>query len=123
MQRGGFILRKTNPFALRRKARVSFDLLLLRAILMAAPGTGAGGRRCRRMRIKEENRNMVLLATVTLCCGAVAGMSTLLDPVLEPAPERLVVERGAVDAPRTPVQTPVRVVGAPFEPNVNPRER
>lgn len=66
---------------------------------------------------------MVLLATVTLCCGAVAGMSTLLDPVLEPAPERLVVERGAVDAPRTPVQTPVRVVGAPFEPNVNPRER
>ncbi|WP_208764382.1 hypothetical protein [Bradyrhizobium guangxiense] len=66
---------------------------------------------------------MFLLATVTLCCSALAGTLTLLQPMLEPAPARLGAERSAIDAPRTPVQTPVRVVGAPFEPNVNPRER
>jgi len=77
------------------------------------------------MRISEENRNMFLLATVTLCCGAVAVTLTLLEPVLQPVrgPERLVAERAVIDVDRTPVQTPVRVVGAPFEPNVNPRER
>jgi hypothetical protein len=75
------------------------------------------------MRIREENRNMFLLATVTLCCGVVAGTLTLLEPALGPPPERLVAERATIEIPRTPVQTPVRVVGAPFEPNVNPRER
>ncbi len=75
------------------------------------------------MRIREENRNMFLLATVTLCCGTVAGTLTLLEPMLARAPARLGAERPAVDLPRTAVQTPVRVVGAPFEPNVNPRER
>lgn len=64
---------------------------------------------------------MFLLATVTLCCGAVAGTLTLLEP---PAPERLVAERTVTDVTTpTLIQTPVRVVGAPFEPNVNPRER
>lgn len=75
------------------------------------------------MRIREENRNMFLLATVTLCCAAVAGTLALVEPVLGPAPEKLVAERAAIDAPPTAIQTPVRVVGAPFEPNVNPRER
>lgn len=75
------------------------------------------------MRIREENRNLFLLATVTLCCGAVAGTLALLEPVLGPAPERLVAERAVIDVAPTPVQTPVRVVGAPFEVNVNPRQR
>ncbi|MGY8637202.1 hypothetical protein RAD15_32510 [Bradyrhizobium sp. 14AA] len=67
---------------------------------------------------------MVLLAAVTLCCGAVAGTFTLFEPVLGQAPERPRVERAATDViARTPVQMSVRVVGAPFEPNVNPRER
>jgi len=75
------------------------------------------------MRIAEENRNMFLLATVTLCCTAVAGALTLFEPMLGPNPERLVAERATVDASRTSDLTPVRMVGAPFEPNVNPRER
>ena len=66
---------------------------------------------------------MFLLATVTLCCGAVACTLTLLEPVLGSQPEKLVAERAMTDVPRTSDLTPVRVVGAPFEPNVNPRER
>ena len=66
---------------------------------------------------------MFLLATVTLCCGAVAGTLTLLEPVFQPAPDRLVAERAVIDVTRISDQTPVRVVGAPFEPNVNPRQR
>jgi len=54
------------------------------------------------MRIKEENRNMFLLATVTLCCSALAGTLTLFDPVLEPVPgptpEKPAAERVAIDA-------------------------
>lgn len=79
--------------------------------------------RCRSMRIREENRNMFLLAAVTLCCAAVAGTLALVEPVLGPAPEKLVAERAAIDVARTSMQTRVRVVGAPFKPNVNPRER
>jgi len=75
------------------------------------------------MRIQEEDRNLFLLATVTLCCGAVAGTLTLLKPVFQPPPERQVAERAVMDVTRTSDQTPVRVVGARFEPNVNPRER
>lgn len=75
------------------------------------------------MRIREENRNMFLLATVTLCCGAVAGTWALVEPVLGPASEKLVAERTVIDVTPTSIQTPVRVVGAPFEPNVNPRAR
>jgi hypothetical protein len=75
------------------------------------------------MRIREENRNMFLLVTVTLCCTAVAGTLTLLEPTLGPAPERQVAERTVIDVTRVSDQTPVRVVGAPFEPNVNPRAR
>ncbi|GMO13933.1 MULTISPECIES: hypothetical protein [Bradyrhizobium] len=66
---------------------------------------------------------MFLLATVTLCCAAVAGTLTLFAPLPGPAPEKLVAETAVIDVTRTSVQTPVRVVGAPFEPNVNPRER
>lgn len=78
------------------------------------------------MRIREEDRNMFLLAAVTLCCGAVAGTFALLEPVLgqdrpEDRPQDKPVAASAVID--TGARTPVRVVGAPFEPNVNPRER
>jgi hypothetical protein len=53
----------------------------------------------------------------------VAGTLTLLEPVFQPAPERQVAERTVIDVTRISDQRPVRVVGAPFEPNVNPRER
>lgn len=72
------------------------------------------------MRIKEENRNMFLLATVTLCCVAVASTVALFDLAQGPAPATQVAERAPIDVT---APTPVRVVGAPFEPNVNPRER
>ncbi|MDF0523159.1 hypothetical protein P0R31_38750 [Bradyrhizobium yuanmingense] len=76
------------------------------------------------MRIQEENRNMILLATVTLCCGAVAGTLALFEPAPGRASGKLVADRAVIDpTPRTPAEIPVRVVGAPFEPNVNPRER
>ena len=68
------------------------------------------------MRIKEENRNMFLLATVTLCCSALAGAIALF----EPAPAKQQAQRAVIDVT---APTPVRVVGAPFEPNLNPRER
>ena len=68
------------------------------------------------MRIREENRNIFLLATVTLCCGGLAGAIALF----EPAPAKRQAETATIDVP---APTPVRVVGAPFEPNLNPRER
>ena len=61
---------------------------------------------------------MFLLAAVTLCCAVVAGTFTLLAPVFGQAPERQVADSRPVDAGAA-----VRVVGAPFVPNVNPRER
>jgi hypothetical protein len=77
------------------------------------------------MRIREENRNIFLLATVTLCCGVVAGTATLLEPVFAEAPaqvagKQVVGSRFADGA----IEPPVRVVGGTiFVPNVNPRER
>ncbi|WP_324402842.1 hypothetical protein [Bradyrhizobium sp.] len=66
------------------------------------------------MRIREENRNMVLLATVTLFTAAFAGIMALINPPPAPAESRPAYLAD---------QTPVRVVGgAPFVPNVNPRE-
>jgi hypothetical protein len=66
------------------------------------------------MRIREENRNLVLLTTVTLFAGAVAGLLSLIAPT--PATTE---GQSAYLAD----QTPVRVVGVPFAPNTNPRER
>jgi hypothetical protein len=67
------------------------------------------------MKIREEDRNMVLLATVALLSASIAGGLSALKPA---AP---------VVAGKKPVpvadSTPVRVVGAPFIPNTNPRER
>lgn len=77
------------------------------------------------MRIREENRNIFLLATVTLCCGVVAGTATLLEPVFGQAPEKLSANQIADGSPAdVAARPPVRVVGGTvFVPNVNPRER
>jgi hypothetical protein len=84
------------------------------------PEPVAGVSRCRSMRIREDNRNMFLLSTVTLCCGAVAGTFALFEPTPGLAPAKQMAERAAGDVT---APAPVRVVGAPFAPNVNPRER
>ena len=83
------------------------------------------------MRIREENCNMVLLAAVTLVGVAVAGGAALVgqptqsrrgSPIGRPAhaeqapsPDKRIINVSD--------QPPVRVVGAPFVPNTNPRER
>ena len=83
------------------------------------------------MRIREENCNMVLLAVVTLFTAAIAGGASLVgstetktasiadrtSPRAEqpPSPDKQIIH--VSDQPA------VRVVGAPFVPNTNPRER
>jgi hypothetical protein len=83
------------------------------------------------MRIPEENCNMVLLAAVTLVGVAVAGGAALIGES-DTVPARL-ADRTPGYTVRAPSpdqriinvsdQVPVRVVGAPFIPNTNPRER
>ncbi|MCP4621165.1 MAG: hypothetical protein GY844_32570 [Bradyrhizobium sp.] len=68
------------------------------------------------MRIPEENCNMVLLATVTLAGAIVAGGVALLDA--SPAKQEAAGQPASIAD-----STPVRVIGAPFVPNTNPRER
>ena len=88
------------------------------------------------MRIREENCNMVLLAVVTLFAVVVAGGATLvgLDRQQAGPPRRSNNRAGADSAlaqPRSadqPIiyvsdQPQVRMIGAPFVPNTNPRER
>ena len=67
------------------------------------------------MRIREENRNMILLATVALFSAAIAAGIALLEPPPSSAAER----KPAYLAD----QIPIRLVGAPFVPNTNPRQR
>jgi len=84
------------------------------------------------MRIREEDCNWVLLAVVTVFTLAIAGGATLLQPVsaADKTPVRVadrIVGATAPAAGRPSVnlagQTQARVVGAPFVPNTNPRER
>lgn len=84
------------------------------------------------MRIREENCNMILLAVVTCISVAVAGGASLLGSG-ESETVRVAdrTTTGAVERPPSPDkgiiyvndQPPVRVIGAPFVPNTNPRER
>lgn len=67
------------------------------------------------MKIHEENRNMILLATIALFSAAVAGGAALLEPSPRPVPDGKPVYFAD--------QTPVRLVGAPFVPNTDPRQR
>ena len=63
---------------------------------------------------------MFLLGAVTVCCAVMAGTLALFEPVFGEAPKNQVAESRPVE-PAAP--TAVRVVGAPFVPNVTPRER
>jgi hypothetical protein len=83
------------------------------------------------MRIREENCNMILLGVVTLFALVIAGGAALVGPTDKP-PVHLAdrTTAGAEQAPSADKrvlyvtgQPSVRVVGAPFVPNTNPRER
>jgi hypothetical protein len=83
------------------------------------------------MRIHEENCNMILLAAVTLVSVGVAGGATFFG-ISDMKPTQLTGRSARYAEPaqssnqRTIYasdQPSVRVVGAPFVPNTNPRER
>jgi hypothetical protein len=102
-----------------------------------APGTKTGRSRFFRMRIREENCNLILLAGVTLVSSVIAGAAALLEPTSAASKSRPVDAVAAAPSPsanaaatspaaeRKPVRPldQIRVVGAPFVPNTNPRER
>jgi hypothetical protein len=67
------------------------------------------------MRVREENRNIMLLASVALVCAFIALVSTAFD--LPPSTAQTASQHAALADP-----APVRVVGVPFVPNTNPRE-
>jgi hypothetical protein len=87
------------------------------------------------MRIREENCNLVLLAGVTLVSTVIAGGAALLEPASTVSKSRPVYAAAAspsanaaatspaAEPARRVDQIPVRVVGAPFVPNTNPRQR
>ncbi|MEH2544809.1 hypothetical protein V1283_001454 [Bradyrhizobium sp. AZCC 2262] len=80
------------------------------------------------MRIREENCNMVLLAVVASFSVAIAGGATLLGNKPVPFADRTTGRVEQAPSPDKRIiyvsdQPPVRVVGAPFVPNTNPRER
>jgi hypothetical protein len=84
------------------------------------------------MRIREENCNMVLLAVVTCISVAVAGGVSLLGLGDDTEPvrfaDRMTGRVEPTSSPDTRIidvsdQPQVRVIGAPFIPNTNPRER
>ena len=87
-------------------------------------------------RIREENCNMVLLAVVAFVAVVIASGATLVGPN-DNKPVRL-ADRTAVTEPTGALAQPrsadqsiinvsdqpqVRIIGAPFVPNTNPRER
>jgi len=85
-------------------------------LLMFRPcATNAVRRRLSGMGPREEDNGMLLLTAVTLICGAIAFLPGLFEPTAS----------GAASKPPTDVATqqPVRVIGTPFIPNTNPRER
>ena len=73
---------------------------------------------------------MVLFAGVTLVSTVIAGGAALLEPASAVSKSRPFYIAAAATSPaaeNTPArvidQIPVRVVGAPFVPNTNPRQR
>jgi hypothetical protein len=80
------------------------------------------------MKIREENCNMFLLAVVTVFTVVIAATSSLVGST-DKAPVSYAAraeQPPAADKPLVYVtdhQPAVRVVGAPFVPNTNPRER
>ena len=79
-------------------------------------GTTAASPRFPVMKVHEENRNAVLLAAIMTTCAMVAGVSALFEPATA---SQEVARRPAYLSD----STPVRIVGVPFVPNTNPRER
>ena len=79
-----------------------------------------------RMKIREENCNMFLLAVVTVFTVVIAASSSLVAPKDKtPVPFAGLADQTATDKPLIDVadQPTVRVVGTPFLPNTHPRER
>jgi hypothetical protein len=79
------------------------------------------------MKIREENCNMFLLAVVTVFTLVIAASASLVGPS-DKAPVRFAAHTERAPAADKPVvyvtdQPAVRVVGAPFVPNTNPRQR
>jgi hypothetical protein len=73
------------------------------------------------MRVREENCNMVLLLAVTLFSAIVAIIAGVWQ-----GPQSTAAEASPRDKPPIYLaadRPPVRVVGAPFVPNLNPRDR
>jgi len=68
------------------------------------------------MKVREENRNIVLLASVALVCAMLALIAAAFEPVSSTA-QTAGHQQAALADP-----APVRVVGPPFVPNTNPRE-
>jgi hypothetical protein len=68
------------------------------------------------MKVREENRNIVLLASVALVCAMLALIAAAFEPVSSTA-QTAGRQQAALADP-----APVRVVGPPFVPNTNPRE-
>jgi hypothetical protein len=81
------------------------------------------------MRIREENCNMVLLAAVTMFTSVIAGGAALIGPAdRSQFADRTAARVEQASSPDKRIiyvsdQPPVRVIGAPFFPNTNPRER
>jgi hypothetical protein len=83
------------------------------------------------MRIREENCNMILLAVVASFSVAIAGGAALLGFAGKEPAQFADRTTGRVEQAPSPDkriiyvsdQPSVRVIGAPFIPNTNPRER
>ena len=67
------------------------------------------------MRVREDNRDMVLLASVALLCALIALAAAAFEP--KPSTARSSNQQAALAD-----EAPVRIVGVPFVPNTNPRE-
>jgi acid phosphatase class B len=67
------------------------------------------------MRVRKEDRNMVLLASVVLVCAMLALIAEAFEPAASTA-QTAIRQAALAD------QSPVRVVGVPFVPNTNPRD-
>ena len=70
------------------------------------------------MRVREDNRNMVLLASVALVCAMLA----LIAAAFEPTSSTMQTASRQTALADQADQTPVRVVGVPFVPNTKPRD-
>jgi hypothetical protein len=81
------------------------------------------------MKVREENCNMVLLAIVAVFTVVIAGGASLVGPAdknpIQFADRTRAEPAASADKRIIYVsdQPTVRVVGAPFVPNTNPRER